>query len=155
MRHNSIVFLPGAVTLREREEIPCLRPHRRGKLTAANENAHALTLKRFIVHGHFGPYDFFRLQRYLDEVNSVYGLLVDNLIAAESVPKELEESNRQNIVVLLVLEIQLTFVLGAAEVLAPFFYNLPQVHVVDDARRRCRVIALDVSAPFRHPPIAD
>ena len=112
-------------------------------------------MKRFIEHGHFGPDDFFRLQRHLDKVNSVYGLLVNNLIAAEGVPKELEEANRQNIKVLLVFEFQLGFILGAAEMLAPLFNTLSQVQVVDDAGRRCRVIALDVGAPFRHPPLAD
>ena len=80
---------------------------------------------------------------------------MNNLIAAEGVPKELEEANRQNIIVLLVFEFQLGFVLGAAEMLAPLFNTLSQVHVVDDAGRRCRVIALDVGAPFRHPPLAD
>jgi hypothetical protein len=49
---------------------------------------------------------------------------VNNLIAAEGVPKELEEANRQNIIVLLVFEIQLGFVLGAAEMLAPLFNTL-------------------------------
>lgn len=91
--------------------------------------------------------------RHFHVVNHVDELLVYDLVTAEGIVKEAEESNREDIEVLLVLEAKLLVRFWEVQVGPPFLDPVLQGLVVDLARH-CLGLALQEGAPLGHPFLA-